>query len=249
MTLLIVPILIKVAAGALSRGAGAAIGRWAGGSIVKKYIATAVVEKAIDEGRKMAMGESGRWQSAFKEDPAEAMREAATDFVKQEGRGLIGQKSEVNNELVTEYRQELIQQVGQEVIRRAQRQDPARSDAVINFDRDAVADRTTEAIISRGLALSNQSDKESVPIPLDEALNGKSDGIDKGRSLATYAENPITTEEIIRTSSRVAYEETFDESALNYTVVGKDDLFMAKVRSPLELLLENAMDVNEPASL
>ena len=249
MTLLIIPILIRVSAGALSRGAGVAIGRWAGGSVAKKYIATTVAKKAIDEGRKMAMGESGRWQSAFREDPAEAMRGAAADFVNQEARDIIGQKSEISRELVSTYRQEVIRQVGQEVMRRAERENPATSDGVFEFNRDAVADRTTEAIISRGLALSNPSTGESSTMPLDEALSADSGGIDRGRSLASYSENPIETEEIIRSSARIAYDETFDETALNYTVVGRDDLFMAKVRSPLEAILENAMDVNEPASL
>lgn len=249
MTLLIIPIVIRVSAGALSKGAGVAIGRWAGGSVAKKYIATAVTKKAIEEGRKMAMGESGRWQSAFRDDPAEAMRDAAAEFVNQEARDIIGQKSEISRELVTEYRRELLRQVGQEVVRRAERQNPATSDGVFEFNRDAVVDRTTEAIISRGLALSNPSNRESVPMPLDEALNGESEGIDKGRSLASYAENPTDAEEIIRTSARRAYEETLDESALRYTVVGPDDLFQAKVRSPLEAILEKAMDVDEPASL
>lgn len=249
MTVFIIPILIKVSAGALTRGATTAIGRWAGGSVAKKYIATVVAKKAISEGQKMALGQSQRWQSAFREDPAEAMRGAAASFISDESRDVIGQKSEISRELVTSFREKAIEEVGKEIVRRTERRNQSTGDTIIEFDRDAVADRTTEAIISRGLALSAQSSEETSTTPLNGALNGTYDTVNKGRSLATYAKNPINREEMIRASGRAAYYESFDEKALNYTIVGPDDLFQAKVRSPLEAITEKVFDISEPVSL
>ena len=233
----IIPILIRVSAVALSRGAGVAIGRWAGGSVAKKYIATTVVKKAIEEGKKMALNESQRWQDAFKEDPAEAMRGAAAEFINNEARDLISQKSEISIELVTTYRQKLIQEVGREIMQRSDRQN-GRDNTILELDGDAASDRAVESVLAQGLALESFTQRMS---------KGNSDGL--GRSLATYADNPIKDEEVIRASARSAYTNTIDDRALTYTVIGKDDLFMAKVRSPLEAILEKAMDVSEPARL
>ena len=245
MTLLIIPIIVRVAAGALTRGAGTAIARWSAGNAVKKYVATRVAEKAIEEGRKMVMGESQRWQESFKRDPGEAMRDAAVSFVNTEARDLVAKNTDINPELVTEYRQQLIEQVGQEVIRRAGRRSPGQTDTILDFDRDAVADRTVESVLARGLALAEARNGETTRTALDEPLNGEFEGVERGRSLATYADDPTEAEEIIRASARSAFEETFDEGRLTRTIVGTSDSVQREVEQPIESMTADAFDINE----
>jgi hypothetical protein len=245
MTLLIVPILIRVAAGALSRGAGVAIARWSAGNAVKKYVATKVAEKAIDEGRKMALGQSQRWQAAFKKDPSEAMRDAAVSFVNSEARDLLAKNTDINPELVDGYRNQLIQQVGEEVIRRATRGNYGQQDTVLEFDRDAVADRAVENVLARGLALAEARNGKTTRQPLDGGLNGESEGVDRGRSLATYADDPAEAEEVIRASARSAFDETFDERELTRTIVGTDDSVQRAVQRPIEEMTADAFDINK----
>lgn len=245
MTLLIIPILIRVAAGALSRGAGTAIARWSAGNVVKKYVATKVAEKAIDEGRKMVMGESQRWQASFKKDPAEAMRDAAVSFVNTEARDLLAKGTDINPELVGNYRQQLIEEVGQEVIRRAGRDRPGQVDTIWEFDRDAVADRTVESVLSRGLALAEARNGETTRTAIDQPLNGEFEGVDRGRSLATYADDPTEAEEVIRASARSAFDETFDEAQLTRTIVGTSDSVQKQVEEPIDAIAAEAFDINE----
>lgn len=248
MTLLIVPILIRVAAGALSRGAGVAIARWSAGNAVKQYVATKVAEKAIDEGRKMALGQSQRWQAAFKKDPGEALRESAVSFVNSTGRDLLAQNTTINPEVVDTYREELIKNVGEEIIRRATRGNYGKQDTVLEFDRDAVADRAVENVLSRGLALAEARNGETVRQRLDGSSNGEFEGVDRGRSLATYADDPAEAEEIIRASARSAFDETFDERELTRTIVGDSDSVQRAVQQPIEEMTAEMFDINEPVS-
>lgn len=241
--LLIIPILIRISAGALSRGAGVAIGRWAGGNIAKKYIATAVAKKAIDEGRKMALGESQRWQAAFKKDPAEAMRGAAAEFVNAEARDVIAGRSEISRELVTAYRQQALQELGREVMKRAERVPTSTSDTVLNLDEDAVVSRATESLLSRRLPLSTAVDRESSTTALDEFSEGNSESL--GRSLASYADNPIENDEIIKNSARIAYQETIDDRALTRSIVGNSDEVQRQTEPQVTKLAEDAFDINE----
>jgi hypothetical protein len=244
MTLLIIPILIDIAAGALSRGLGTAIARWSAGNIVKEFVATKVAEKAIEEGRKIALQQSDRWQSSFTKDPGEAFRRNVETLMQEKDQN----NAQANPELVDSYRQQLIQNVGQEVMRRGEQLTYGQKDTILEFDRDAVADRAVEGVLSRGLALAQPQDDSNIRKPLDQPLNGKFQGVDRGRSLATYADNPANDENTIRIAARSAFDESFDDRELTRTIVGTDDSVQRAVQRPIEDMAAEAFDINEDMS-
>ena len=244
MTLLIIPILIEVAAGALSRGVGVAIARWSAGNVVKNFIATKVAEKAIDEGRKLAIEQSQRWQSSFKKDPGEAFRDTAESLMREKD----PERATVNPELIDSYRQQLMQHVGEEVMRRASNPAYGQSDAIIEFDRDAVADRAVQGVLSRGLALAEARDDGTIRKPLDQPLNGRFQGVERGRPLANYADDPTEDESVIRAAARSAFDESFDDRELTRTIVGTDDSVQRAVERPIEELTSDVFDINEEIS-
>jgi hypothetical protein len=244
MTLLIIPILIEIAAGALEKGMAEAITRWSAGNIIKEYVATKIAEKTIEEGRKLAVDQADRWQSSFKKDPGESMRDTASALMQAKDPNA----PDVNPDLVTNYRQQLIQQVGQEVVSRAGRGNYGQENTILDFDRDAVANRAVDNVLSRGLALAEGQDNVNPIKPLDQPLNGKIQGVSRGRPLSTYADNPAEDEEIFRTAARSAFEETFDEQELTRTIVGTDSSVQNAVQQPVEEMTAEAFDIDQPMS-
>lgn len=155
---LIIPILINIAAGALERGAGVAIARWAGGNIAKKYIATVVSKKAIEEARKLSLGESKDWQAAFRENPGEALREAANDFVKAEIRDAFSKPPKVNENLVELYRESLIENTGKVLHQELKSVISEPTNLIVQLDTEKIIDRTNGDVISKGISWTEEKD-------------------------------------------------------------------------------------------
>lgn len=143
----------------MEKGAGAAISRWAGGNIAKKYIATTVAKKAISEARKMSLGESKDWRAAFKKDPGEALRSAAVDYVQTEVRDAFAAKRpEINQDLILTYTDTLINKTGDSIVQATQSAVGKSDDLIVRFDQDKLIDRTSSEIIRRGLKWTEDKD-------------------------------------------------------------------------------------------
>lgn len=271
----IIPIVIRVAAGALERGAGVAISRWAGGNIAKKYIATQVSKKAIEEARKMSMGESKDWQAAFKKDPGEALRGAASDYVNAEVRDAFAKRPKINEQLIRTYTDTLINRTGDSIVQATKNVTGEPDDLIVQFDPDKLIDRTSSDIISRGLQWSQDKDViggdsqllnrsaigggESQVLDrnvidggsqqLDRSVIGGGDSVEyknyQEEKDLTEQVNRISTADVLESAGRSAFYDSFDERKLTYTVIGTNDALAAKVRSPLEALTQKALDVNE----
>lgn len=277
--LLIIPLIISVAAGAIERGAATAIGRWAGGNIAKQYIATSVAKKAIKEARKLSMGESKDWQSAFKENPGEALRDAANDYVKAELREVFGKRPKLNESLVRRYNEDLLRNTGEVVYQETKNLVADPSEVILRIDPEKIINRTTNDIISRGLSWTENKDiiggesqimnrsviggndsqvlNRSVIGGDSQILNrsviGGGSAIENINQISNRdvieSVNRISTRDIMEAVGKTAFYDSFDAEHLTYTVIGDDDALAGKVRSPLEALLERAMDVSEPVSI
>jgi hypothetical protein len=264
--LAIIPILIKVAAGALTKGSTKVIAKWAGGSIAKKYIATKVSEKVIDEARKMASGESKDWQAAFKEDPSNALRDAATDFVKAEARDALHKLPPINETLIRVYNDTLINNTGSVVYQESRSMVAEPKNFVVKIDPEKIINRTISDVISRGLEWTQNKDViggESQlldrnvigggsSVVLNRQVIGISNPIESRQVLEEVNQiesvDRITTSDILESAGKTAFYDSFDERNLTYTVIGTDDALAGRVRSPLEALMEKVFDINEPAS-
>jgi len=246
--LAIIPILIKVAAGALTKGSTKVIAKWAGGSIAKKYIATKVSEKAINEAKKMASGESKDWQTAFKESPGNALRDAAKDFVKAEVKDAL-----INEDLIQYYSDRLINNTGDIVDRESRNLIADPNNYILKIDPEKIINRTTSDIISRGLEWhQNRSVIGGSSQLLDRNVIGASSPIASRQILEQVNQiesvDRITTSDILESAGKTAFYDSFDERNLTYTVIGTDDALAGRVRSPLEALMGKVFDIDEPAS-
>jgi len=246
--LAIIPILIKVTAGALTKGSTKAIAKWAGGSIAKKYIATKVAEKAINEAKKMASGESKDWQAAFKESPANALRDAAKDFVKAEVENAL-----INEDLIQYYHDRLINNTGDIVDRESRNLIADPNNYILKIDPEKIINRTTSDIISRGLEWhQNRSVIGGSSQLLDRNVIGASSPIASREILEQVNQiesvDRITTSDLLESAGKTAFYDSFDERNLTYTVIGTDDALAGRVRSPLEALMQTTFDIDEPAS-
>lgn len=276
--LAIIPLIIKVTAGALTKGSTKAIAKWAGGNIAKKYIATAVAKKAINEARKMSLGESKNWQSAFKENPGDALREAANDFVKTEIRDALHKRPSLNEDLIRVYNDNLINNTGDIVYQESRNIIAEPENFVLKIDPEKIIDRTNRDIISRGLEWSQNKDViggESQLLDrnvigggssgilnrsviggesqlLDRQVIGGSNQIEARQVLEEVNQiesvDRITTSDLLESAGKTAFYDSFDEQHLTYTVIGTDDALAGRVRSPLEAIMAKTFDIDEPAS-
>lgn len=275
---LIIPIIINVAAGALQRGAGVAIGRWAGGNIAKQYIASTVAKKAIEEARKLSLGESKSWQAAFKENPGEAFRDAASEFVKSEVRDAFGKRPEINEQLIRSYNDNLVENTGKVLHQELRTVVGEPNDLIVQIDQEKIIDRTTNDLIAEDIDWTEQKgviggsnsqtlDRSVIGSRGSQILNrsviGGGDSQILNRSVIGGGTSQllnqsiieqqnqiedvsrITTRDIIESTARNAFYDSFDESNLTYTVIGPDDALAGKVRSPLEAIMKKVFDVNE----
>jgi len=244
----IIPILIKVAAGALTKGSTKVIAKWAGGSIAKKYIATKVADKVINEAQKMASGESKDWQAAFKESPANALRDAAKDFVKAEIKD-----ASVNEDLIQYYNDRLINNTGETVNRESRSTVTNPENFILRIDPEKIIDRTNSDIISRGLEWDQNRSGTGGGRSLDRNVIGGSSPIASRQVLEQVNQiesvDRITTSDILESAGKTAFYDSFDERNLTYTIIGTDDALAGRVRSPLEALMAKTFDIDEPASL
>ena len=263
--LFIIPIIINVAAGALQRGAGVAIGRWAGGNIAKQYIASTVAKKAIEEARKLSLGESKNWQAAFKENPGEALRDAVSDYVKAEVREAFGKRPEINEQLIQTYSDKLVENTGEVLHQELKNVVGEPNDLTVQIDPEKIINRTTNDLIAEDIDWTEQknvigSNNSQI---LDRSVIGGGESQILNRSVIGGGTSQIlnqsvieqqsqiedvsriTTRDIIESTARNAFYDSFDESNLTYTVIGPDDALAGKVRSPLETIMEKVFDVNE----
>ncbi len=258
--LAIIPILIKVTAGALTKGSTKAIAKWAGGNIAKKYIATKVSEKAINEAKKMASGESKDWQTAFKESPGNALRDAAKDFVKSEFEDAL-----INEDLIRYYNDRLINNTGDTVYRETKNVIADPNNYTLRIDPEKIINRTNSDIISRGLEWSQDKNATGGDSQLLDrnAIGSSSKNLNRsviggGSPIASRqlieqvnqieSVDRITTSDLLESAGKTAFYDSFDESNLTYTIIGTDDALAGRVRSPLEALMQNTFDIDEPAS-
>ena len=246
--LAIIPIVIKVAAGALTKGSAKVIAKWAGGNIAKKYIATKVAEKVINEAKKMASGESKDWQAAFKESPGNAIRDAAKDFVKTEVKDAV-----INEDLIRYYNDRLINNTGDTVYRESRNLIADPNNYILKIDPEKIIDRTTSDILNRGLEWhQNRTGIGGNSQLLDRNVIGGSSPIASRQILEQVNQiesvDRITTSDILESAGKTAFYDSFDERKLTYTVIGTDDALAGRVRSPLEALMQNTFDIDEPVS-
>jgi len=274
----IIPIIIKVTAGALTKGSAKAIAKWAGGNIAKKYIATTVAKKAINEAKKMSLGESKDWQAAFKESPANALRDAGNDFLKAEIREALADRPVIDENLIRTFNDELIRSAGSVILRDSKSIIADPENFVLTVDPEKIINRANAEIINRGLewvqnrdviggssqlldrnvigsgrsGILNRSVIGGSSQLLDRNVIGGSSPIASRQILEEVNQlesvDRITTSDLLENAGKTAFYDSFDERNLTYTVIGTDDALAGRVRSPLEALLQNTFDINEPAS-